>query len=254
MVKMIIVWSLAALFLLNSISITLRSNRNTGTLLMWGASALLVLYGLFHRRIDTFCASGVGLALKIAFFAALLAFIGLMVFLGVMGGRHSALGNEAAIIVLGAGLRRARVGDILRRRLQAGLDAYRQNPAALLVVSGGQGPQETTTEADAMRLWLLEQGVPQDAILAEDKSVSTETNLLYSAALLAERGIDKTRPIAIVTNRFHCYRAGVYARRLGYTNARLIPASMNLNTFLPNYMREALAILYMWVFRKGTAR
>lgn len=33
---------------------------------------------------------------------------------------------------------------------------------------------------------------------------------------------------------------------------RTLPASMNLTTLLPSYLREVLAILYMWVFRRGS--
>ncbi len=253
MVKMSIVWILAIFFSLNSILLTFRTNFSTGHILMWGVSLALVAYGIFHTQIDAFCAEGVGRVLKYCVLGGVAVFAGLFIFVAVSGYSHNAKGDEKAIIVLGAGLRGETVSDLLRRRLEAALAAYEENPNAVLVVTGGQGPGENIPEALAMQRWLVAHGVPEDNILVEDKSTSTEENLQFSIDLLAQRGITTDQPVAIVTNAFHCYRAGSYAEKLGYSAAHTVPASMSPIVFFPSYMREVLAILYMWVFRRSLA-
>ena len=57
----------------------------------------------------------------------------------------------------------------------------------LIVVSGGQGPQETVTEAEAMRRYLVSCGVAEDHIVKEERATSTLENLQFSDALLRER-------------------------------------------------------------------
>ncbi len=250
MLKIIIVWILAALFTLNSLVTTLRANYTAGTLVMWLFSLALVLYGVFHRTVDAFMQSGFGLVLKVLMSVGLAAFGLMFLFVAISGYAGGAKGDEKAIVVLGAGLRGEKVGDVLRRRLVAAIEAYERNPEALIVVTGGQGPREHIPEGVAMARWLMERGVPESSILVDDESTSTEENLLYAKMLLEERGVSPDAPIAVVSNAFHCYRAGRYAAMLGFTSARTIPASMNLMALLPSYFREVLAVLYMWVFRR----
>lgn len=253
MVKMIIVWALAALFTANSLSITIRSNYNAGTVLMWAVSLALIAYGIWHNAIDAFCQQGVGRVFKIVFLCGVGLFALLFVFVALSGFGTGAKGDEKAYIVLGAGVRGERVGDLLRRRLDATLDAWQENSAAFIVVTGGQGPQEDIPEALAMQRWLLERGVPAEKIILEDQSTSTEQNLTFAQNLLAGKGVSPNEPIAVVTSFFHCYRAGQYARKLGFPTVRTVPASISFTTFLPSTMREVLAVLYMWVFRRQLA-
>ncbi len=243
---MCLVWALAILFTANSLLITLRANGNLGTWMMWGFSLLFIAYGLFHKTIDALTKQGAGRVCKIIFLAGLLVFWGLMAFVAFSGYTHTAKGDEKAIIVLGAGLRGEQVSDVLQRRLAAALNTWQQNPGAVLVVTGGQGPGESIPEAEAMRRWLQECGVPPENIITENKSTSTEENLRFAKALLEERGIAPSQPVAVVTNAFHCYRAGGYAQRAGFLNVRCVPASMNITALLPSYMREVIALLAFW--------
>lgn len=251
--KTTIIWLLAALLLGDSLWRAARSNFNLGVLMMYCITAAVWVYALFHRRIDAFCAAGVGRVLKYVFFAGCGVFACLMVLVGVLGSVHEADGRERAVIVLGAAVKGDRVSGLLARRLRAAADYYAENPEVLVVVSGGQGPGESVPEAQAMRDWLVAAGVPAGQILCEDKSGSTEENFAFSKELLARRGITGSDPIAYATNRFHCYRAGKYAQAAGFTQVRAIPASIGVSSILPCYMREVLAVCYYWVF-KATAQ
>lgn len=250
MLKLIIIWVLAGLFTLNSTVITLRANFTFGTALMWMFSILLVAYGLFHKKIDAFCADGAGRVLKIIFFIGMAVFAAMLVFVAVSGRTHTAKGDEKAIIILGAGLRGEEVGGTLERRLVAGLKAWNKNQNAVIVVTGGQGKQEVIPEALAMQRWLVAKGVPENKIIMEDKSTSTEENLVFAKALLIEAGITPDQPVSVVTNSFHCYRGKHYAHMAGFTDPRSVPASIGPWAVMPCYMREVFAVIYMWVFKQ----
>ena len=93
-----------------------------------------------------------------------------------------------------------------------------------------------------MRDYLIEKGLPADRVLAENKSTSTEENFAFSLDILKERGYSADTPIVYVSNAFHCYRAGRYAARAGFTTVAALPAHTPWRRVLPCYLREALAL------------
>lgn len=249
--KLLILWALAVFFLADSVLRSLRSNFNFGVLLVWMITAALWVYAIFHRQIDAFCTVGVGRVLKILFFCGAGVFCLLLAFVALSGYANRANGGERAVVVLGAGLRGDRVSRVLRYRLDAAYEYHLQNPGAVIVVTGGQGRGETVPEAVAMKRYLVQRGVPEELIIEEGKSTSTEENFLFAAALLAERGIGQNEPIAYATNAFHCYRAGQYARLVGFTEVSAIPAGISAGSVMTCYLREVFAVLYYWVFKSS---
>lgn len=248
-VKMFIIWALALFFLGDSVLRSLRSNFNFGLLLMYFITAALWIYALFHKPIDAFSASGAGRVLKILFFCGCGLFALLLAFVLISGYAVQAKGNEKAVVVLGAGLKKDVPSDLLRRRLDKAYEYHLQNPEAMIVVTGGQGPGETIPEGVAMQRYLVQRGVPAEKILVESKSTSTEENLLFAKRLLEAAGISAKEPVVVVTNAFHCYRGRCYAKMVGFEQVSSLPASIGLNSVLPCYLREGFAVLYYWVFK-----
>ena len=245
-----IVWILAIIFAADTIYISFFTNFTAGTIMMWAITAFLFSYAVFHKEIAVFCRAGFGRFLKFGFLLGVAVFCGLFLFVAISGYTNSVQDDERVFVVLGAGIHGEQVGGILRRRLDASIEAHRRNPDALIVVCGGQGPQEAITEALAMQRYLIAHGIPESSILLEEKSTSTEENLVYAAEILMENGIETDVSIAVVTNAFHCYRAGRYAAMAGFSDVRYLPASMACSAILPAYMREVLAILFLWLFRR----
>lgn len=147
------------------------------------------------------------------------------------------------VIVLGAHIEGICVTNSLRRRLDKAIDYAKRYPDVKIIVSGGQGKGEDITEAEAMKTYLVERGIPSCHIWEENRSKTTRENLQYSAAFLPGR----EAAVGIVTNNFHIYRAKQYARRLGYQNPIGISAGCN-RVLLPNYLtRELFAIGKMYL-------
>lgn len=126
-------------------------------------------------------------------------------------------GPVNTVVVLGAGLIDGRVPPLLASRLRKGRSVRDRSAAAGLsprmITSGGQGPDEPVSEAEAMRDFLVGDGVPAASVLVEDRSRNTEENLQFSAELIAERGL--AAPSAVVTSDFHALRAALLMRKAG---------------------------------------
>lgn len=249
--KQIVCLVIAVLFTVDSLWRTFTSNFNFGHLLIYMITLCLWIYAVWAPSIDAFCAVGAGRLLAWAFCAGVALLCALVAFVAVSGYSQLPSGNEQAVVVLGAGLRGEVPSNLLERRLQKALEYYQQNPQTVLVVTGGQGNGETIPEGVAMARWLMERGVPSQQIIVEDKSTSTEENLLFAKELMEQQGISAEAPVVVVTNAFHCYRAGQYAAMVGFKQVSLLPASISITSVLPCYLREAFAVLYYWVFKSS---
>ena len=119
------------------------------------------------------------------------------------------------VIIHGAGLLHGdQLTKLLRDRVDKAIRVYRKDPTPpKLIPSGGRGGDETISEAEAMRRYLLEQGIPPKDILMEDASKTTLENLRFSKAILDQQ--EGRKYTALVTSNYHVYRALRYCRRIG---------------------------------------
>lgn len=145
------------------------------------------------------------------------------------------------MIILGSGLKGSQLSIILQQRVDTGIAYLKQHPDIPVVVSGGQGPGEDITEAEAMSRYLVSHGIEQSRIVQENRSTSTLENLKFSKIILQSKGLNNPS-IMIVTSNYHLYRAEMIASTLGYTVHGI--ASPSLGYLLPqNMLREYLAMI-----------
>ena len=163
----------------------------------------------------------------------------------VLAGAHDQLlGEPRVMIVLGCQVREDGPSVLLRDRLDEALAYWEDHEDTLIVVSGGQGSNEPTTEARAMADYLEERGVEGDQILLEDRSHNTAQNLRYSRALLEEAGEDLSGGVIVVSNGFHLTRARMLAQRAGFDQVSTLAApTSHLPSRLQMYIREPLALV-----------
>lgn len=153
------------------------------------------------------------------------------------------------IITLGAGLIDGeRVTPLLARRIDTAISFYRRQlnktqKRATLLMSGGQGPDEKISEAQAMKNYALSQGIPENDILLEDRSTNTLENMQFSKALM-EKLTPAGYKAIFTSNNYHIFRAGMYAREAGLKADGL--GAKTAFYYLPNaFLREYIAILMM---------
>lgn len=79
-------------------------------------------------------------------------------------------------MVLGAGIFSEEVTTLLAARLDKALSVYHsQRTKPIIIVSGGQGPDEPISEALAMKRYLIAHNVPENHIFMENQSTNTQT-------------------------------------------------------------------------------
>ncbi len=91
------------------------------------------------------------------------------------------------LIVLGTKVREDDISDSLRRRLDKAIQYAQEHPETKLVLSGGQGADEPTTEAFAMAEYLRYNGVEPEQMLLEVYSTNTRENMICSKALIDDQ-------------------------------------------------------------------
>lgn len=116
-----------------------------------------------------------------------------------------------AIIVLGAAQYNGRPSPVLRARLEHAASLYRRHLAPLVIVTGGTGEGDTTSEAAVARHWLLDAGVPDSAVRAVATGRTSEASLRAAARNVT----GPSRRAILVSDGFHILRLAVIARRLG---------------------------------------
>lgn len=110
------------------------------------------------------------------------------------------------MIVLGDGLRGEDVSPTLKARLDQAIAYYNLHPKTMIIVSGGQGPDEVISEAEAMRRYLEEMGILRESIIKEDRSTTTLENIAFSKEILMTRE-EMVESVLIVTHDYHLFRA-----------------------------------------------
>lgn len=157
--------------------------------------------------------------------------------------------NQDYVIVLGAGLINGeKVTPLLAKRIDRAIQFYRKQNAETsappqLLMSGGQGPDEKVPEAQAMREYALEQGIPAEDILLEAQSTNTLENMQFSKEIM-EREKPAGYQAIFTSNNYHIFRAGMYADEVGLKIDGI--GSKTARYYLPNaFLREFIAVALM---------
>ena len=117
-----------------------------------------------------------------------------------------------AIVVLGAAQYVGRPSPVLRARLDHAIALWQRQLAPRLIVTGGTGTGDTTSEAAVSRRYCMQHGIPSGAILLETEGRTTSQSMAAVAALM--RGLGR-RDVLLVSDPFHMLRLTILARRHG---------------------------------------
>jgi uncharacterized SAM-binding protein YcdF (DUF218 family) len=118
-----------------------------------------------------------------------------------------------AIVVLGAAQYAGKPSPVLRARLDHALDLWNRHLASLLILTGGTGAGDTTSEAAVGRNYARKHGVPDTAILVENEGRTTSESMRAVAGMLEVRGLQTA---LLVSDPFHMLRLRILARRFGF--------------------------------------
>ncbi|HET8902252.1 MAG TPA: YdcF family protein, partial [Holophagaceae bacterium] len=102
-------------------------------------------------------------------------------------------------------------------RLAHAESLWRAGLAPSLFVAGGLTGRATRSEAEAGRAWLMERGIPPEAVLVEDQSQHTLENLFLVRETLRAQG---WTTLLLVSDPLHMARATALAEGLGLITRR----------------------------------
>lgn len=119
-----------------------------------------------------------------------------------------------AIVVLGAAQYAGKPSPVLRARLDHALDLWNRHLASLMILTGGTGAGDTTSEAAVGRNYVRRRGVPDSAIVEENAGRTTSESMRAVAGMLEVRGLHTA---LLVSDPFHMLRLRILARRFGFT-------------------------------------
>jgi uncharacterized SAM-binding protein YcdF (DUF218 family) len=137
----------------------------------------------------------------------------------VLWGSRDSAPTADAIVVLGAAQYAGRPSPVLRARLDHAIELFRAGKAPKLILTGGMGTGDTTSEAAASARYVKKLGIPDSVIMLEPEGRTTVQSLRAVAAMMQERRMESA---ILVSDPFHMLRLRILAARLG-VNASTSP-------------------------------
>ncbi len=132
--------------------------------------------------------------------------------LGIKSAKHIPSFDKDFIIILGCKIKKdGTLTPLLRGRVDraiefAKMQKEKTNKDIVFIPSGGKGSDEIIAEGDAIKNYLVEQGIDKNKIIVENKSKNTYENIKFSNNIIKKE--KKNSNIAFSTTNYHVFRAG----------------------------------------------
>lgn len=154
------------------------------------------------------------------------------------------------IVVLGAAVVGSRPSPVFEGRLEEALRLYQAGWAPEVLLTGGRSPEDSLSEAEAGRDFLVAAGVPASRIHLEATSRTTVENLREAKRIMGDQGF---RNALVVSDPLHLFRTRRIAHSLE-VDATLIPTATSryrsLAKQIPFALRELFFAHVFWVLGK----
>ncbi|MEJ2889751.1 YdcF family protein [Actinomycetospora aeridis] len=149
------------------------------------------------------------------------------------------------IVVLGAAQYDGEPSPVFRARLQHALELYEEGVAPRIVTVGGAADGDAFTEAQAGEQWLVENGVPGQALLPVDEGRDTYESFEAVAAVAEQRGWSSA---VLVSDPWHSLRSRTMADDVGLdattSPTKRGPVVQTRETQFRYIVRETGALIY----------
>ena len=180
----------------------------------------------------------------------LVAWMVSMVLVDRAGRRDEAQGADA-IVVLGAAQYVGRPSPVLRARVDHAVSLWKRGLAPTLILTGGTGVGDTTSEAAVARKYAMSRGIPDRAIVLEIKGRTTSESMRAVARIMDDR---ERKSVILVSDPFHMLRLSILARRFGlepYTSpTRTSPITPNREERWKYMVSESVKVPLAYIFER----
>ncbi len=149
------------------------------------------------------------------------------------------------ILVLGAAEYNGRPSPVLRARLDHALELFRRGLAPRILTTGGAGGDPVFTEGGVGRSYLINRGVPPDAIIVETEADSTLESTAMASEIMRRMGLHS---VIVVSDGYHIFRV----KRMLESRGLKVYGSPRKEQLYPglfherwNYVKQAIGYL-LW--------
>ena len=173
-----------------------------------------IVFNDLQRIIKTFIDIGLN-AVLCYFYCLTLATL----YCNIMAAKHKPYFDKDFVIILGSKIRNdGTLTPILKARADKAIEFAKEQKEnngkdIIFIPSGGKGDDEITSEAEAIKNYLIEKGIKEEKIIIENQSKNTYQNMKYSKNKIDE--LNKDGKIAFSTTNYHVFRSGVIANNQG---------------------------------------
>lgn len=149
--------------------------------------------------------------------------------------------RASTAIILGASVKNdGQPSDALRDRLLVGASLYKEGHVRQILVTGDDGAFHAD-EVDAMRLYLIKQGIPGDAILVDEHGYRT-----YESCKRASETFN-IKEAVLVTQRFHIARAMFLCEAFGIRTTGVTADLTGYQKIIYFWTRDIAASVKAWI-------
>jgi uncharacterized SAM-binding protein YcdF (DUF218 family) len=140
---------------------------------------------------------------------------------GIKTARHIPKFDKDFIIIHGCQIKKdGSLTALLKSRADraiefAKMQKERNGRPIVFVPSGGKGSDEIISEGEAIKRYLLSQGIKERDILEETRSTTTEENFKFAHDLIRKFHGSDYFNIVFCTTNYHVFRSGMLADKLG---------------------------------------
>jgi vancomycin permeability regulator SanA len=163
----------------------------------------------------------------------------------VDSGRRDDAHCADAIVVLGAAQYEGRPSPVLKARLDHAAELWTRGMAPRMIVTGGRGVGDTTSEAAVGMRYLVQRGVPADSITMDVEGLTTSQSMVAVRRFL---GPKPNPAVILVSDPFHMLRLSILSRRLHMiplgSPTRTSPISTRFGQQLRYVLAESLKAPY----------
>jgi uncharacterized SAM-binding protein YcdF (DUF218 family) len=156
-----------------------------------------------------------------------------------------------AIVVLGAAQYVGRPSPVLRARVDHAVSLWKRGLAPTLILTGGTGVGDTTSEAAVARKYAMSRGVPDRAIVIERHGRTTSESMQAVARIMDDR---EKKTVILVSDPFHMLRLSILARRFGlvpYTSpTRTSPITSSREERWKYMVSESVKVPLAYIFER----
>ncbi len=133
----------------------------------------------------------------------------------ITDGLHDTKQKADVAVILGTKVNEdGTLSDRLVKRLECGLNLYRNGRVKRIIVSGGLG-KEGFYEGDKMKVFLLQHQVPDSCILVDNVGNNTRLTIQNTLTLKSQYPFNS---LIVVSQYFHVTRTKMLFRKAGFKN------------------------------------